>query len=146
MHASAWMAESSNKTVLLSYLERNKITIPANTPKSDLEYLREIFLTNFKFESNVLLDITIQRFDAEFNDFIDLEDGDEVFHKDKLKAVVTPILAQDTPEPSSACSEVSLSLSLSLSPSHHNFEYQYEYTLKFACIVLCAVCICKNFN
>ena len=106
------MAESSDKTVLLSYLERNKkITIPANTPKSDLEYLREIFLTNFKFESNVLLDITIQRFDADFSDFIDLEDGDEVFHKDKLKAVVTPILAQDTPEPCSACSEVRLSLS-----------------------------------
>ena len=112
------MAESSDKTVLLSYLKRNKkITIPGSTPKSDLEYLREIFLTSFKFESNVLLDITIQRFDAEFDDFIDLEDGDEVFHKDKLKAVVTPILAQDTPEPSSACSEVRYVLSLSLSVS-----------------------------
>ena len=128
------MAESSDKTIL-SYLERNKkITIPANTPKSDLEYLRGIFLTSFQFESNVLLDITIQRFDADLNDFIDLEDGDEVFHKDKLKAVVTPILAQDTPEPSSACSEVRLSLSLSL--SRHNFECQCKYKLKFACTVM----------
>ena len=70
------MAESSNKTLLL-YLEKNKITILAKSPKSDLEYFHEIFLTNFKFESNVLLDITIQTFDAEFNKFIHLEDGDE---------------------------------------------------------------------
>ena len=101
------MAESSDKTVLLSYLEKNKkVTIPANAPKSDLEYLRDIFLTSFKFESNVLLDVTFQKFDGEWNEFIDLEDGDKVCHKDKLKAVVTPILAQDTPEPSRACSEV----------------------------------------
>ena len=101
------MAETSAKTILLSYLEKNKkITIPANTPTSDLEYLREVFLTSFKFESNVLLDVTFQKFDAKWNEFVDLEDGDEVCHKDKLKAVVTPILAQDTPEPSRACSEV----------------------------------------
>ena len=112
------MAGSSDKTVLLSYLEKNKkITIPASTPKSDLEYLREIFLTSFKFESNVLLDVTFQRFDAEWNEFVDLDNGDEVCHKDKLKAVVTPILAQDTPETSRACSEVNQSLSLSLSLS-----------------------------
>ena len=93
------MAGSSDKTVLLSYLEKNKkITIPASTLKSDLEYLREIFLTSFKFESNVLLDVTFQRFDAEWNEFVDLDNGDEVCHKDKLKAVVTPILAQDTPD------------------------------------------------
>ena len=101
------MARSSDRTVLLSYLENNKkITIPANTAKSDLEYLREVFLTSFKFEPNVQLDITIQRFDKDFDEFVDLEGDDEVCHKEKLKAVVTPILAQDTPQSSRPCSEV----------------------------------------
>ena len=45
-----------------------------------------------------------------------MQDGDEVYHKDKLKAVVTPILAQDTLVSSHANSEVwYLSLSLSIS-------------------------------
>ena len=90
------------KTVLLSYLENKKrVTIPANNKKPDLEYLREVFLTSFKFERNVSLDVTFQRFDPEWNDFVDLEDGDELVHKDKLKAVVSPILVQDASEVSS---------------------------------------------
>ena len=101
------MANSNDKTVLLSYLENNKkVVIPANSSKSDLEYLRDIFLTSFKFESNVQLDITFQRFDSDFQEFVDMEDSDEVCHKDKLKAVVTPILAQETPVPSHPSSEV----------------------------------------
>ena len=108
--------------------------------KSDLEYLREIFLTRFKFESNVvLLDVTFQKFDAEWNEFIDLESGDEACHKDKLKAVVGPNLAQDTPGPSRACSQVltlSLSLTLSFSLSlSHSLSLSLSFSLSLSPLV-----------
>lgn len=92
------------KTVLVSYLEKKKrITIPSEKSESDLEYLKREFLTKFKFESNVKLDITLQKFYADWpNDYVDLEDTDEIEDRDKLKAVVVPILTQETPE-GSAC-------------------------------------------
>ena len=68
-----------------------------------LQSLTANFVTSFKFESNVSLDITFQKYDTEWKEYIDLEDGDRICHKDKLKAVVTPllVLAKDTLESSS---------------------------------------------
>lgn len=77
-----------------------------------MDYLRREFLVQFKFEANVKLDVTFQRFDSDWNEFVDLEDADEICDKDKLKAVVTPILAQETPEGSSCMSRNEVSLSL----------------------------------
>ena len=106
------MMTSKTKTVLVSYLEKNKrIKISPKQSESDLEYLRSEFLVQFKFEANIKLDVTFQRFDSDWNDFVDLEDTDEICDKDKLKAVVTPILAQETPEGSSVTSRYEVSLS-----------------------------------
>ena len=103
---------SKTKTVLVSYLEKNKrIKIPPEQSESDLDYLRREFLVQFKFEANVNLDVTFQRFDSDWNEFVDLEEADEICDKDKLKAVVTPILAQETPEGSSCTSRNEVSLS-----------------------------------
>ena len=89
---------SAAKTVLLSYLEKNKrIVIPSEKSESDLRYLNNQFIAHFNFESNVKLDITFQRFESEWNEYIDLEDTDEINDKDKLKVVVTPLLGGETP-------------------------------------------------
>ena len=94
---------SDTKTVLVSYLEKKKrITIPSENSESDLDYLKREFLTQFKFEPNVKLDITLQKFYADWpNDYVDLEDTDEIEDRDKLKAVVI-FHTQETPE-DSAC-------------------------------------------
>ena len=53
---------STAKTVLVSYLEKNKrISIPIEKAESDLVYLHRRFLEQFKFDSNVRLDITFQK-------------------------------------------------------------------------------------
>ena len=87
---------SAAKTVLLSYLEKNKrIVIPSEKSESDLRYLNNQFIAHFNFESNVKLDITFQRFESEWNEYILYTD--EINNKDKLKVVVTPLLGGETP-------------------------------------------------
>lgn len=84
-----------SKSVLVSYLERNKkIEIPDSKSRrlSDVQYIESVFKSVFSFDRNVKLCITLQRFDTEWNEFVDLEVGDEINHKDKLKAVVSPLL------------------------------------------------------
>ena len=55
-------------------------------------FLEEEFKRHFKFQSNVNLDISFQRYDPEWEEYVDLEPGSTICHKEKLKAVVTPIL------------------------------------------------------
>ena len=38
------------------------------------------------------LAISFQRYDRDFNELVDLEDGDEVTHLEKRNVVVTPVL------------------------------------------------------
>lgn len=120
------MAESvESKTVLLAYLEsKKKIIIPGDSSKPDLDYLREEFLTSFrpKCDANVSLEVTFQRFDPEWNEFVDLDDGDVLVHKDKLKAIATPILSQQTTTPSEVSSEVTNNFFLLFLISH-SFSY-----------------------
>ena len=104
---------SKTKTVLVSYLEKNKrMIISPEESESELDYLRREFLVLFKFEANVKLDVTFQKFDSDWNEFVDSEDTDEICDKDKLKAVVTPILTQETPEGSTCTSRNEVSVSL----------------------------------
>ena len=67
------------KSVL--YLERNKIIkIPPATGITDLEYLEAEFRRCFRFENNVALEVTFQRFDEDWNDYVEIEKDDGVFH------------------------------------------------------------------
>ena len=121
---------SVKKSVLISYLERNKkVEIPSSKPScmTDIAYLESIFKSLFSFESNVNLCITFQRYDRDWDEFVDLETNDLVNDKDKLKAIVSPILGQPTSSVSVSALSPSLAItpspsekqsSLSLSPSH----------------------------
>ena len=46
----------------------------------------------FNFEKQVNLIISFQRFDSDFDEFVDLEDGDELRHLETLNVVVTAVL------------------------------------------------------
>ena len=88
------------KCVLVSYGERNKvISIPESKRGNDLNYLSQEFKEVFSFGDNVNLLLTFQKFD---NDCLDLEENCSLSNKDKIKAVVIPILRDDTPLPSMA--------------------------------------------
>lgn len=88
-----------SKTVVLSHAGRNKkVNIPEEG--NHFQYLRNnaIKLFDFKFDSNVKLEVVFQRYDNELSEFIDIEKDEEINdtlqHKDKLKIVVTPTLVQ----------------------------------------------------
>ena len=82
-----------SKTVLLVYQEnRKKVLIPKEKATSDLKFLESSFRTLFKFEKQVNLVISFQRFDKAFNEFVDLDDDEELRDLEKLSVVVTPVL------------------------------------------------------
>ena len=92
----------------MSYGDRKKVfKIDVNSQLTDLEFVAAEFRKEFRFESNVKITFTFQRFDPEC-DFIDLELGDMLNNKDKLIAVVTPTLV--TPAPSAASSQPPVSV------------------------------------
>ena len=81
------------KRVLVSYLDRNKvITIPDDTGEGDVQYVIKEFKKAFNFEGCVNLGIVLQKFDSEWDTYVDLEKNDALVNKDKVKAVVMPIL------------------------------------------------------
>ena len=93
------------RKVLLSYMERNKpVTIPEEQNDGHVDFLRQEFLKNFYYSKNVRLNVTFQRFDLEWNEYVDLEDDATVHNKDKLKVIVSPCLTDtskcSTEEPS----------------------------------------------
>lgn len=93
------MEEPKTKSVLVTYLERNKVLkIADSNDSSDVKRLEEEFRKEFKFDSNVRLIITFQRYDRDWEEFVDLDDECTLLNKDKLKAVVTPLLATPTTE------------------------------------------------
>ena len=81
---------SGKKTVLVSYLERNKvIRIPESKKENDIDYLAKEFKKVFAFDRNVNILLTFQKFDQDWNEYIDLDDDSVLCNKDKIKAVVS---------------------------------------------------------
>ena len=82
-----------SKTILLKYQDnRKKIPIPTEKSIGDLEFLESSFRTLFKFQNQVNLAISFQRFDQAFDEFVDLEEDEELDDLEKLNVVVTPVL------------------------------------------------------
>ena len=70
------------KHVLISYLERNKIVnIPERKEKNDVQYMKREFLDIFNLIDYVTVDVSFQKFDKEWDAFIDLEDGNDLNDK-----------------------------------------------------------------
>ncbi len=98
--------------VLISYLERKKVFKVPNNIENDIAYLKSEVLEGFDFGTNVNLDVTFQKYDEEWEDFVDVARDFKVANKDRLKAVVTPCLidmsqpASPTPSTSGSTLEV----------------------------------------
>lgn len=83
------------KSVLVSYLGRNKVFILPASSSDDLACLKKKFLKEFKFQSNVHLEATFERYDKDWDDYVELEKGCTLRDKEKVKAVVTSTLASE---------------------------------------------------
>ena len=81
------------KTILLKYQEnRKKVLVPKEKSATDLAFIGSSFRLLFKFQDQVNLDISFQRFDEAFGELVDLEEDEELKDLEKLNVVVTPLL------------------------------------------------------
>ena len=80
------------KAVMVSYLERNRIVkIPDDCGDGkELEYLEEEFRKKFSYQGNLSISISFHKFDPDWEDYVEVEDGTIIENKDKLKVVVVP--------------------------------------------------------
>lgn len=102
------------KSVLVCYSDRKKVfKIDPKKQMSDIEFLTMEFKKEFSFETQVNVSVTFQRFDPEWGESVDLDIDSDINHKDKLVAVVMPVL--QTPNLSSGDKESTLSLQVNTS-------------------------------
>lgn len=86
-----------DKQVLISYLDSNKVVrIPQSISGDQLPYLTQQFKKAFLFGENVKLLVTFQKYNADWGEYIDLETPVVVEHKEKLKAIITPLLTDNS--------------------------------------------------
>lgn len=94
------------KSILVSFLERNKvIRCPADSEEGDVSFLKREFRKQLSFEKHVAIDVTFQRFDSEWEEYVDLDDDETVSNKEKLKVVVTSKLETPAATDDMVCTE-----------------------------------------
>ena len=72
-----------SRSVLLSYNERNKVfTIPDRKDERDIQYLESELRLAFSYHGNVSISIYFQRFDADWNNYVELDENSSIFNKD----------------------------------------------------------------
>ena len=92
------------KSVLVAYSERNKVfRIPKSIEFPDVIYLEKEFKKEFKFQPNINLEISFQRFEKDWDEFVEVDKDCTMNDKEKLKAVVTPLLVTDVSSQSEVC-------------------------------------------
>ena len=84
------------KKVLVSYLERKQVFEIPSTIEDDIAYLTSEVLKGFTFDTNVNLKVTFQKYDEDWDEYLDVSKDYKVKEKDRLKAVVTPSLTDTT--------------------------------------------------
>ena len=86
-----------DKVVLVQYLDRNKrINIPRLKEETDIEFLQSEFRKSFNLSGNVSIVISFQRYDPEWEEYVEIENYEDVKNKEKLKVVVAPCLHTPT--------------------------------------------------
>ena len=92
-----------SKTVLVAYLERKKkINIEKKPTESEYQQLREEAVKIFGIDKRVnSRQLIFQRFDPEWDDYIDVDEGDVFAHKGKLKLVINGLSGDVPSTPSS---------------------------------------------
>ena len=79
--------------VLVSYLERKQVFEVPSDIEDDISYRTSKVMKEFTFDTNVNLEVTFQKYDEEWDDYLDVGKDYKVETKDRLSAVITPRLA-----------------------------------------------------
>ena len=86
------------KSILVSYLGRNKVVdVPMLKEEFDVTLIKKEFRKQFSFVNQVSVEVTLQRFDQDWDEYVDLNSDYEVATREKLKVVVTSKLHTPTP-------------------------------------------------
>ena len=81
----------SYERLLLSHRKRNKVVVvPVDKTESDLSYRRKEFMKAFNYANNTSIDVTFQKYDPNWENYVDLSNDRILGAKEKLKAVITP--------------------------------------------------------
>ena len=96
------------KQVLVQYLEIGKV-FSISLGVVCMEYLTKEFFDKYSIDKSCY-EVIFQRYDKEWDTFIDLEAKDSIYNRDKLRAVLTPLT-----QPAVTCN---LSHSLEVSQVH----------------------------
>jgi len=114
----------------VSFQDRNKVLhINSSAIEGDIAYLEKEFFRAFARTVSEGQIITFQRFDTTWDSFVDLEEGDTVEDRDKLKAVVSePTSTRSQPNTSSSGNIVSLEVN-DFTP--HLTPADLEHTVSF---------------
>ena len=80
--------------MLVCYSDRKKVfkIDDSKQQMTDIEFLTMEFKKEFSFETQVNVSVTFQGFEPEWGESVDLEIDSYINHKDKLVAVVMPVL------------------------------------------------------
>ena len=84
------------KKVPVSFLERKQVFEVPNIIEDDLSYLTSEVLKGFTFNTNVNLEVTFQKYDKDWDEYLDVSKDYRVEDKDRLKAVVTSSITDTT--------------------------------------------------
>ena len=87
--------ELESKVILVSYNGSSKLfKIPVGD--KEFEFLKNQCKYQFKFGTNVNLEIVFQKYDPEWEEFIDFDEGYVLTKKEKLQMVVQPTLVDES--------------------------------------------------
>ena len=78
-------SNSSQKAVLVCCGERKVLNIAKKKSTTDLEFLKEKFYQEFGLKS---CHVSFQRFDEEWDEYVELGEDSIIHNKDKLTAIV----------------------------------------------------------
>ena len=85
------------KSILVSYLDHNKVVdVPMLKEESDVTFIKKEFRKQLSFGNQVSVEVTLQWFDQDWDEYVDLNSDDEVATREKLKVVVTSKLHTPT--------------------------------------------------
>ena len=84
--------------------------IPERKEESDLAFIHKEFMKSFSFEKNVGLCLSFQKYDDEWEEFVEIDDEEIIGHKEKIKVVVMPILGTPVDSNENEVSQTSLQI------------------------------------
>ena len=99
---------NSTAYIEVVFMSMNTSHMPSNSFEQQMyTSIRKEFMKSFSFEKNVGL---CQKYHDEWEDFVEIDDGEIIGHKEKMKVVVMPILGTPADSNENEVSQTSLQI------------------------------------